>query len=203
MLNPDPAEGTGYVPPMGDEYWYPLYEKLVAMDVPALVHTAGCRNERESYSNHFITEEGIAILSLIDHKTFDTFPNLKLMISHAGGPIPYQIGRWRAQYIGGMAGPRGHTDTFDDQLRKMYFDTCVYNVEALDLEFKICGPDRCLFGTEKPGTGSSKDPKTGVWLDDTKPVIESISWLTEQDKRNIFEENCRKLYTRLKVPSRA
>jgi predicted TIM-barrel fold metal-dependent hydrolase len=56
------------------------------------------------------------------------------------------------------------------------------------------GTDRCLFGTEKPGTGSSVDPATGRWLDDLKPVIESLPELTAEDKARIFEENARRLY---------
>ena len=41
LINPDPVEGDGAPPPgMGDEFWYPLYEKLVELDVPALVHSA-------------------------------------------------------------------------------------------------------------------------------------------------------------------
>ena len=74
----------------------------------------------------------------------------------------------------------------------------LYNQESLDLLFKIVGPDRCMFGTENPGTGSSQDPKTGKWLDDTKPDIEGISWLTEEDKANIFENVPRKVHSRFK-----
>ena len=64
LINPDPNEGQGPTPPgLGDEYWYPLYAKLVELDVPALVHSAGCRRPREPYSLHFINEESIAIVS--------------------------------------------------------------------------------------------------------------------------------------------
>lgn len=197
LLNPDPGEGDGQTPPLGDEYWYPLYEKLVALDVPALIHSSACRNGRESYSNHFITEESIAIMSLIDRGVLTTFPNLKLIVSHGGGSVPYQIGRWRAHHW-----RSGHTqDSFDDDLRKLYFDTILYNQESLELLFKICKPDRCMFGTEKPGSGSAKDPNTGKWLDDLKPVIEGISFLSQEDKRMIFEENARRVFTRFKVPA--
>src|SRR5690625_3188347 len=42
LLNPDPMEGDGTPPPgLGDEFWYPLYEKLCELDVPALIHSAG------------------------------------------------------------------------------------------------------------------------------------------------------------------
>jgi 4-oxalmesaconate hydratase len=194
MINPDPGEGDGQTPGMGDEYWYPLYEKLVQLDLPALVHAASCRNQRESFHNHFITEEGIAIISLLSSKVLDDFPNLKLLISHGGGPVPYQVGRWRSQ----LRGPND-TENFDERLKKLYFDTALYSVESLDLLFKIVGPDRCLFGTERPGAGSKKDPRTGRWYDDVRPMIESLSWLNAEQKEKIFHQNAEKVFGRFKA----
>src|SRR6266853_861294 len=37
-LNPDPSGGYWRDPPLFDRWWYPLYEKLVELDVPAMVH---------------------------------------------------------------------------------------------------------------------------------------------------------------------
>ena len=57
-------------------------------------------------------------------------------------------------------------------LKQLYFDTALYNIESLKLLFRICGPERCLFGTERPGAGSKTDPRTGKWYDDVRPNIE-------------------------------
>ncbi|MGH7827317.1 MAG: amidohydrolase family protein [Candidatus Binatia bacterium] len=194
MINPDPGEGDGLTPGMGNEYWYPLYEKMVELDIPGLVHGASCRNPRESFHSHFITEESIAILSLVDSKAFQDFPKLKLIISHGGGSVPYQVGRWRSQ----LRGPKD-TENFDERLRQLYFDTALYNVESLELLFKIVGPDRCLFGTERPGAGSKTDPRTGRWYDDVRPQIESIPWLNAEQKDLIFQKNAEKVFARFKV----
>jgi 4-oxalmesaconate hydratase len=180
------------MPPLGDPYWYPLYAKLVELDVPALIHSAGCHNPRESYSNHFITEESIAVLSIIEARVLDEFPSLKLIVSHGGGSIPYQIGRWRAHQR------RTFDESFDEALRKLYFDTVLYSRESLDLLFRVVGTDRCMFGTETPGTGSAVEPTTGRWFDDLKPVIDSIDWLTEGDRKAIYEDNARQVFTRFK-----
>jgi predicted TIM-barrel fold metal-dependent hydrolase len=196
VLNPDPGEGDGQAPPLGDEFWYPLYEKMVELDVPGLIHSAGCRSHRESYSNHFITEESIAILSLVESRVFEDFPSLRLVVSHGGGSIPYQIGRWRAQRIQRQARP------FDEDLRRLWFDTVLYSPEALEYLLRIVGTDRCLFGTETPGIGSALDPDTGRYLDDLRPVIESIEWLGDDDRTAIFEGNARTVFPRLSVPQR-
>jgi 4-oxalmesaconate hydratase len=191
LLNPDPTEGDGMPPPgLGEEFWYPLYEKLCELDVPALVHSAGSCQPRESYTLKFINEESIAIISLLHSKVFEKFPSLKLVIPHGGGAIPYHMGRFRAWSV------RTGGESFDDKLRRLHFDTTTYDKDALELLFKVVGADRVLFATEKPGTGSARDPKTGWDFDDLKPVIESIAFLSEQDRRDVFECNCTRLYTR-------
>lgn len=190
VLNPDPGEGDYATPPLGDEHWYPLYEKLVELDVPALVHASACRNPRESYSNHFITEESIAVISLADSRVFEDFPNLKLIIAHGGGSVPYQVGRWRAQRV------QKKLERFDDSLRRLYFDTVLYNRESIELLLRIVGPDRCLFATEAPGIGSGIDPETGRYMDDLRPVVESIDWLTEEQRALVFHGNAERLFTR-------
>jgi len=69
----------------------------------------------------------------------------------------------------------------------------------VELLVRIVGSDRCMFGTENPGTGSYKDPQSGKMLDDLKPVIEGISTVTEQDRKNIFEDVAKKVFPRFKV----
>ena len=197
LLNPDPGEGDGKTPNLGGEYWYPLWEKLVKMDVPAHIHSAGCYNGREIYDEHFSSEETLAIISIYRSSVFEDFPALKLMVSHGGGSIPFQIGRWRSHHA--LHGPRLGTKwkSFDEFFRKFYFDTCVYTKDPLELLFKIAGPDRCLFGTEKPGSGSGIDPETGRSYDYVKPTIESFASLSAADKTAIFEGNARLVFSRI------
>ena len=100
LLNPDPTEGDGAPPPgLGEEFRYPLYEKLCELDIPALVHSAGSCQPRESYTLKFISEESIAIISLMNSRVFERFPNLKLAVPHGGaqhiGAGNFRIGRVR------------------------------------------------------------------------------------------------------------
>jgi predicted TIM-barrel fold metal-dependent hydrolase len=201
LLNPDPSEGAGEpTPPLGDEWWYPLYAKLVELDVPALVHAAGCRSIRENYSS---TEESIAILSLVDSDVFTDFPDLKIVVSHGGGSVPYQIGRWRAQRLldGVVVEPYQRStraqvepESFDSSLRKMWFDSVLYSRESLEMLLRVVGPDRVMFGTEAPGSGSPIDVTTGRRFDDVKSLIDGIDWLTDDAREAVLGENARKLY---------
>jgi 4-oxalmesaconate hydratase len=195
VINPDPSEGGFPIPPgLGDSYWYPLYARMCEHDVPALIHSASCSSPRESYTLHFINEESTATVSLLESPVFSEYPDLKIYMGHGGGAIPYQIARfesWRSK--------KNAEERFVDSMRRLWFDTCVYNAEGLDLLFKIVGTDRCAFGTENPGTGTAIDRDSGRQFDDLRPVIEhQIPWLTEQDKKNIFEDVPRALF-KLKV----
>ena len=94
-------------------------------------------------------------------------------------------------------GDASEWEPFETTLRRLYFDTVLFDQEALELMFKVCGVDRCLFGSDKPANGSAIDPRTGRSLNDVKPLIDAIPWLTEADRRAIYEGNARAVYTRL------
>lgn len=189
LLNPDPHEGSAVPPSLGERYWYPLYEALCELDVPAVIHAAGCRPPtREPYSLHFIQEETVAIWSLLSSSVLTDFPDLKIVVSHGGGAIPYQVGRFLPADVRGKGRP------YMERLRSLWFDTCLYTRDALELLFRTVGVDRTVFGTEKPGTGSQRDPATGRWFDDIHLLIRDIDRLTAADREQIFAENARTLF---------
>lgn len=188
LVNPDPMEGGGEVPGLGDEFWFPLYEKFCELDVPMYVHSAACSSEREPYTLHFINEESIAVISLLDSDVFDHFPDLKIVVSHGGGAIPFQVGRFRSLRLMNGGG------SFDDALQRLWFDTCLWSPEAFELLVKVVGPPRILFGTEMPGTGSGIDPQTGQYLDDMLPWVRESSLLSEDQRQAILHDNAASLF---------
>jgi predicted TIM-barrel fold metal-dependent hydrolase len=119
LLNPDPYENDGNkAPPMGDRYWYPLYEKACELDVPLHIHTAGSRfPQREPYSLYFVNEETTAVYGFVNSTVFQDFPQLKIVVSHGGGAMPYQIGRFNAGSAKG--GAQGGNKLFIDGMRNM------------------------------------------------------------------------------------
>jgi 4-oxalmesaconate hydratase len=196
LLNPDPLEGGAPPPPMSDRYWYPLYEEMCRLDVPALLHPASSSDPREPYSLHFILEESIAIMGLLNSDVFTDFPDLKIVVAHGGGAIPYQVGRFRAGEF-----RFGGEGDFEQRLRRLYFDTCLYSPSALRLLIEVVGADRVLFGSERPGTGSPVDPKTGTSMDDLKPVIEGLDVVDAESLAKIFETNVRAVYGSRLLPA--
>lgn len=196
-LNPDPWEGKGYTPLMGEEFWYPLYERVEELEVPILVHSAGCEDGRESYSDHFLSEEAIATLSLANSKTFERFPSLRIIMPHGAGSVPYQIGRWEAERRVPALGGSPDATPLVDLLRHLWYDTVMHRQASLELLLGVVGADRCVFGTERPGSGSATDPQTGRPFDDIKSILDSITSLTDEERSAIFEGNPRTVFPRL------
>lgn len=199
LVNPDLHEGRGTTPALGDRYWYPLFERLVERDLPIHVHSAGCYSERETYSEHFVTEESIAVLAMLRSEVFTDFPSLRVMISHGGGSVPYQIGRWQAEALHPGLGGGPDAERFETSLRRFWFDSVLHHPLSLELLLRTVGADRVLFGTEKPGSGSAPNPATGRDFDDIRPVIEGFDFLSAAERQAVFEDNARTVFPGLKA----
>lgn len=191
ILNPDPFEnGSEKAPPMGDRYWYPLYEKLCEHDVVAHIHPTGSRHpDREPYTLHFINEQTTAVYGLARSSVFEDFPTLKILSAHGGGAIPYQMERFSAQSV---RNPK--PGVFSEWMLNMYYDSVLYSQDALELLIKTVGPERVLYGSECPGVGTPINPKTGRSYDDIRPSVEAIEWLSLDDKEKIFFHNANALF---------
>lgn len=191
-LNPDPTGGYWTGPPLGDEVWYPLYEKLVELDAAVMMHaSATCNPAFHTTGSHYLNVDSTAFFQLMESRVMKDFPKLRVIISHGGGNVPYQAARYRALCI------MNKWEPFEDFIRRLYFDTTVYNQEAMELLIKVVGVDNILFASEMLGGVTTVDPKTGRFFDDNKPCVDAIGWLSEADRRKIFEENALRAYPRL------
>jgi OH-DDVA meta-cleavage compound hydrolase len=190
IFNPDPYENSGIEPPpLDDRFWYPFYEKLCELDIPAMIHSNSSKSSRINYSTNFIIEETIAVVALCNSDVFKDFPDLKIIVPHGGGAVPYQLGRYQA---GTWARPAG--ERFLDRMRKLYYDCVLYNPESVEFLIKIVGADRVMFGTECPGTGSHYNPETDRSCDDVRPSVENIEWLSAADKKLVLEDTAKKVF---------
>jgi len=193
-LNPDPSGGTWNSPPMTDKWWYPLYEKMVELDVPAMIHvSASCNPAFHTTGAHYINGDTTAFMQLIQGDLFKDFPTLRLIVPHGGGAVPYHWGRYR-----GLAQDMKKPPLEEHVLKNVYFDTCVYHLPGIELLTKVIPADNILFASEMVGAVKGIDPRTGHHYDDTKRYIDQVSWLTAADKKKIFEDNAKKVYPRLK-----
>ena len=191
-LNPDPSGGYWTGPSLGDEAWYPLYEKLVDLDVPAMIHaSATCNPAFHTTGSHYLNVDSTAFLQLMESRVFTDFPTLRFIMPHGGGTVPFQAARYRA------LGIMNKWEPFEAFVKRFYFDTTLYSQDALELLIKVVGVDHIIFASEMLGGVNTTDPATGRSFDDNKPCLDAIAWLTEEDRKKIFEDNVKKAYPRV------
>jgi 4-oxalmesaconate hydratase len=191
-LNPDPSDGHWTSPPLTDRYWYPLYEKMVELDVPAMVHVSmSCNPAFHAAGAHYINGDTTAFMQLIQGDLFKDFPTLRLVIPHGGGAVPYHWGRYR-----GIAQDMKKPPLTEHLLKNVFFDTCVYHQPGIDLLLQVIPPQNILFASEIVGAVQSIDPETGHYFDDTRRYIDQ-SKIPDSQKVKIFESNARRVYPRL------
>ncbi len=191
-LNPDPSGGHWTAPPLTDRHWYPIYEKMVELDVPAMVHvSASCNPCFHATGAHYINADTTAFMQFITSDLFKDFPTLKFVIPHGGGAVPYHWGRYR-----GLAQDMKRPPLPELVLNNVFFDTCVYHLPGIELLFKVIPVDNILFGSEMVGAVRGIDPETGQYFDDTKRYIDALP-LTPEDRNKVFAGNACKVYPRL------
>ena len=191
-LNPDPSGGYWKDPPLTDRWWYPLYEKMVELDVPAMVHVSGSCNPNFHHTGaHYINGDTTAFMQFLTSDLFKDFPTLRFVIPHGGGAVPFHWGRYQ-----GLAQDMKRPPLKELLLGNVFFDTCVYHRPGIELLLKVIPADNILFAQEIYGAVKGVNPETGFNYDDTKRYIDSIEWLSAADRQKIFEGNVRRVYPR-------
>ena len=191
-LNPDPSGGWWKGRPLTDPSWYPFYEVMVELDVPAMIHVSGsCNPNFHATGGHYIAADTTAFMQFVEGDLFTDFPDLRLIIPHGGGAVPYHWGRYR-----GLADMLKRPPLTEHVMRNVFFDTCVYHQAGIDCMFRVISEDNILFASEMLGAVKGIDPETGHHFDDTKRYIDALD-IPAEAKRKVFEGNARRVYPRL------
>jgi 4-oxalmesaconate hydratase len=197
-LNPDPGGGHFKHPPLTDRFWYPFYEAMVELDVPAMIHVSGsCNPAMHATGAYYIAADTIAFMQLIEGNLFKDFPTLRLIIPHGGGAAPYHWGRYR-----GLADMLKKPDLSGHVMNNVYFDTCVYHQPGINLLADVIDNKNILFGSEMVGAVRGIDPTTGHYFDDTKRFIDALD-ISSAERHAIFEGNARRVFPRLDAQLKA
>jgi 4-oxalmesaconate hydratase len=192
-LNPDPSGGHWTSPSLADRHWYPIYEKMVEYDIPAMVHVStSCNACFHTTGAHYLNADTTAFMQFLDSDLFKDFPTLKFLIPHGGGAVPYHWGRFR-----GLAQMLKKPEPVQHVMNNVFFDTCVYHQPGIDLLTKVIPVDNILFASEMIGAVRGIDPDSGFNFDDTKRYVDVTPHLNEQTRKKVFETNARRVFSRL------
>jgi 4-oxalmesaconate hydratase len=191
-LNPDPSGGRWTSPSLSDRYWYPIYEKMVEYDIPAMIHVStSCNACFHTTGAHYLNADTTAFMQCLTSDLFCDFPTLRFVIPHGGGAVPYHWGRYRGMSLEIAKRP------LEGLLNNIFFDTCVYHHPGVELLTKVVPTSNVLFGSEMIGAVRGRDPNTDQYFDDTKRYIDACEALSDADRQAIFEGNVRRVYPRL------
>ncbi len=192
-LNPDPSGGHWTSPPLYDRHWYPIYEKMVEYDVPAMIHVStSCNPAFHTTGAHYINADTTAVMQLIQGDLFRDFPTLRFIVPHGGGAAPYHWGRYR-----GLAQEMKKPPLTEHLLHNVYFDTCVYHQPGIDLLARVIPAANVLFASEMLGAVRGIDSQTGHYYDDTRRYVDANPQLSAAERAMIYEGNARRVYPRL------
>lgn len=119
-----------------------------------------------------------AMMQIVEKGIFKKYPNLKIIVHHAGAMIPFFAGR--IKYILG--------EEKEADFKKFYVDTALLgNTKALELAREYFGNDHIVFGTDAPlgimPAGATKE------IDD---AINNMN-ITDADKEEIYSKNIERL----------
>lgn len=191
-MNPDPSGGHWSGRPVTDEYWFPLYETLEELDVPAMIHVSGsCNPNFHALGAHYLNADTTVFMQLLEGDLFGRFPRLRFVIPHGGGAVPYHWGRYK-----GLAARFDRPPIETHLMGNVFFDTCVYHRPGIELLVKVVDPANVLFGSEMLGAVRGVNPETGSGWDDTRLYVESLD-LDEPTRSTLYEGNARRVYPRL------
>ena len=136
----------------------PILKHIGMLGVPMHLHPAiplnrvGLESASQFLSLGFPYDTSLNTVRLIQSGLLDETPDLKLIVAHIGGVLPYLIGR-----IGTYSAPsRLFPDTsllkypIEHYLHKLYVDTVCYHIEALECCYKVIGAEHMLYGTDHP-----------------------------------------------------
>jgi predicted TIM-barrel fold metal-dependent hydrolase len=167
----------------------PLFRRAEETGLPLVLHPAYPTTYEAVRGHEMVAGLGlmfdttIALTRIILCGILEEHPRLKLVCPHAGGALPYLIGRIDHQTQVLRRGCGAISKAPSEYLRQVYLDTMTPSAGAIRYALEFVGPDRLIFGTDHP------------WVDSQLTVrnIQSLGLDSETEKR-IFSTNARKLF---------
>ncbi|MFD4605747.1 amidohydrolase family protein [Streptomyces sp. NPDC058464] len=140
---------------LGDPLLEPLMEELNRRDAVVLVHPAAPALPPlpgvPPFVADYLLDTTRAALNLVRNGVTVRCPRIRIILSHAGGMVPYAAGRIALLTPPGETEPAIAPDLFLTELRRFYFDTALSSASPTMRALRaFAAPDRILFGSDWP-----------------------------------------------------
>ena len=178
---------------LDNEILYPFYERISEYDLPIHIHPRA-PVDKEAYKDYrlgpmigFEMDLCVAVVRLIMGGVMDRYPNLKFIVSHLGGAIPYLAERIQNCYEAYPECQENISGPAKDYLKRFYYDTVSFFEPALMCAYSFVGAERLVLGSDYPHV-----------IGDIREAITSIEQLDipQAGKEMIFSGNILRLMHR-------
>ncbi len=143
---------------LDDPAMRPIYEAAEALGLMLFLHPHyGLGHEQFAGMGHalhlalgFPFETTAAVCRLVLSGTIDRFPQLRVLLAHSGGTLPFLAGRLDScvKHDHAVASKLQHAPSY--YLRQLYYDALSYHSPAIRCAVSFAGIDRVMFGTDHP-----------------------------------------------------
>ncbi|WP_334352075.1 amidohydrolase family protein [Companilactobacillus sp. HBUAS56257] len=160
---------------IADKEFESIFEKAAQLNLPIWLHPVFDSTKRDNnLTFSWEYELTQAMYQIVKAKYFEKYPNLKIIVHHAGAMVPFFAGRIK------------HTMTQQEYLdfKKFYVDTAILgNTKALELAFDFFGENHMLFGTDAPFAVMPNG--------DTSEIVSAINQMDISDlqRQKIYRDN--------------
>jgi aminocarboxymuconate-semialdehyde decarboxylase len=137
----------------------PVWQAIDSLGIPVLVHPTAPQGTKQMALDEyglvppigFMFDTTLAIARMIFDGFIDRYPNLKLIAGHGGATLPYLAGRMDQCYRNIPACAEVIRELPSTYLKRIYYDSVVYERDALDLCIKVAGgADNVMYGSDYP-----------------------------------------------------
>lgn len=151
-----------------EEQFQPFFEKVETLDIPIFIHPndpAGTERVGRYYIVNFLAyplESTIAATQFVFGGVLDRYPKLKICLSHAGGVLPFLLGRLEH---GQSVRPEAQANCehpFSYYLKNFYVDTITFRPDILRFVLDILPEGHVFMGTDYPYDMADTDPVGSV-----------------------------------------
>ena len=196
-LQPQPRperreHGTGHR--CSDRYWYPLYEALCELDVPAMIHvSAACNANLHTTTSHYLGADTTAFTQLLTSDLFARLPG------RCGSSFPTAGERCPITGVASAASPRTSGcrrsprrcsatsgSTRASTTRRASTCWCGWSRSTTSCSLRRCSA-RCAASTRRPGTH----------FDDTRSLPRRRRAHRRSASADLRESNARRVFPRL------
>jgi aminocarboxymuconate-semialdehyde decarboxylase len=187
---------VGSDPRIDHERLEPFYDRVEELGVPLFLHPTDAVFEEllEGYNGALhlslgrVIEVSAAASRLILSGIMERHPNLKIVMSHTGGALPYQSGRMDKNTKAALL-----PQPMSTYIKRMYTDTVSPHVPGMKFAIEYFGIDNVMYGTDYP----CWDPATALKL------LDEVGLSKEQQEKLFYSNARRILGLRDTVPAKA